>query len=124
MSHYNKLGKDDIVKILETKVHKLSYIHQISNTIKSISNIDELLEYALSQALNSLESESGSIFLLNTETTELELSISKGRSFDELKGIKKRLGEGITGLVAKDGKPVLVKNINDDPRFKKCSKKI
>ena len=52
----DNMAKSDIVKILETKVHKLSYIHHISNTIKSISNIDELLEYALSQALHSLES--------------------------------------------------------------------
>jgi len=124
---YNRLhdvmNDKDTVKTLETRVHKLSYIHHVSNTIKSIQNIDDLLEYALLQALNSLESESGSIFIWDSTKNELELKLSKGRSFEELKGIKKRLGEGIVGLVAKEGKPLLVKNINNDPRFKKCNTK-
>jgi len=115
----NKMSYQDLVKNLETKVDKLSFIHQVSHSINSMQNIDELVNYALDQALNALESTAGSIFLWNDTTAQLELNVSKGRSVEELKGIRKRLGEGIAGFVAKDGKPVIVKNIHKDPRFQK-----
>lgn len=116
-SYVNRMEYNDLVKNLQTKIHKLSYIHQVSHNINSMQNIDDLLEYALSESLRSLESESGSIFLWDEETKELELKVSNGRSSEELRGLKKRLGDGVAGIVARDGKPMLVKNVDDDPRI-------
>jgi two-component system, NtrC family, sensor kinase len=116
----NTMEYNDLVKNLQTKIHKLSYIHQVSHSINSMQSVEELLEYALSESLRSLESESGSIFLWDEDTKELELKVSHGRSSAELRGLKKRLGDGVAGIVARDGKPMLVKNVHDDPRV--CTK--
>ncbi len=108
----------DIVEKLERKVSKLAYIHQVSHTINSIQSVEELLDYALSESLLALESDAGSIFLWDPEKEELELVVSRGKIKKELKGLKKKLGEGVAGFVAKDGKPLLVKDVKDDPKLK------
>jgi PAS domain S-box-containing protein len=111
------MENQDLVNTLKNKIHKLSYIHQVSHAINSMESEDDLLAYTLNEALRSLESESGSIFVWNEDSKELELILSKGPTAHELKGIKKKLGDGIAGIVARDGKPILVKNIDEDPRF-------
>ena len=116
------MGYHEIVKNLERKVDKLAYIHQVSHTINSMQSVNSLLEYALFEALAALESESGSIFIWNSEKNELELIVSKGSRPCELKGVKRKLGEGIAGIVAESGEPLLVKDIQNDPRFKDKNK--
>jgi PAS domain S-box-containing protein len=112
------ITSEGILDSLKKKISKLSYLHEISHAINSFQDLDQLLDYTLSKALESLDSESGSIFLWDDKTQELLLHKIIGRDKKDLEGIKKRLGEGIAGLVAKQKKPILVKNIKTDPRFK------
>jgi two-component system sensor histidine kinase AtoS len=124
MEHTNPLiTSEGILDSLKKKISKLSYLHEISHTINSIQDMDQLLGYTLTNALESLDSQSGSIFLWDEKTQELRLHKIIGRDKKELEGIKKRLGEGIAGLVAKQKKPILVKDIKTDPRFKSNSDK-
>ena len=111
------ITSQSILDSLKKKVHKLSYLHEVSHRINTIQNIDELLDYALTTALSSLSSASGSIFLWDEESEQLCLKRVIGKNKKELEGITQRLGEGISGLVAKEKRPVLVKNIKTDPRF-------
>jgi len=112
------ITSEGILDSLKKKISKLSYLHEISHAINSFQELDDLLDYTLSKALESLDSESGSIFLWDDKTEELLLQKIIGRDKKDLEGIKKRLGEGIAGLVAKQKKPILVKDIKTDPRFK------
>ncbi|MFC1809021.1 ATP-binding protein [Candidatus Omnitrophota bacterium] len=124
MTEHNPLiTSEGILDSLKKKISKLSYLHEISHSISSFQDVDELLDYTLSKALESLDSQSGSIFLWDDEAQELRLHKIIGRDKKQLEGIKRRLGEGIAGLVAKQKKPILVKDIKTDPRFGKDHEK-
>lgn len=77
-----------------------------------------MLEYALHKVLDVLEMDAGSVYLLDEKRGVLTVAVSHGlseaarRDFDNL-----RLGEGLSGRVALDGVPIVVRNLMDDPRL-------
>jgi diguanylate cyclase (GGDEF)-like protein len=64
-----------------------------------------------------LRSESWSLFLMNQQTNELTLEICKRGRGDASKSVHYRLGEGGVGWVAENGRPLLLTDTSQDPRF-------
>ena len=94
-------------------------VSQFADIIAAMSvskDIKELLELALNRTLQALSSDRGSIFLAGDDGKELFLRWAYNINSEE-KDIRKKVGEGIVGKVAKDMEPVLVKDIRYDPRF-------
>jgi GGDEF domain-containing protein len=58
-----------------------------------------------------------SLFLISHERQELYLGISQGSVAKKMREIRLKLGEGISGWVAEQGKPVLVPDVAYDKRF-------
>ncbi|NOX97198.1 MAG: GAF domain-containing protein [Nitrospirae bacterium] len=104
---------------LSKKIKPLSHLYEISKAISSSLDLKKVLELTLDKCLDSLESEAGSIFLLDEEGKELILKTVRGPKEVSLHDVKQRLGEGISGLVASNGKPLLVTDIENDPHFRK-----
>lgn len=82
-------------------------------------NLKVLLSSALTRCMDIVESKSGSIFLLDDGGRELVLKVACWPKRKSLEDIRQRLGEGVAGWVASRREPILVKDINEDPRFKK-----
>lgn len=80
-------------------------------------NIRELLKSALNVCMDMVKGNSGSIFLWDDRGQELVLKIAHNGRGKSLEGIRQKLGEGISGLVASKKEPLLVENIDRDPRF-------
>ncbi len=59
-----------------------------------------------------------SIFLLNPEENVLVLEASRGRLGEQVHQARYRVGEGITGWVAQNGKPVRTRDPRNDPRWR------
>jgi len=78
--------------------------------------VDVLLDSIANSAKNILNSEASSI-LLYDDSGNLRFAHTTGKKAAELKGMIVRPGEGITGWVAMEGKPLLVNDVKDDPRF-------
>ena len=81
-------------------------------------NIESLLSVSLKKTLNLFHAKRGSIFLLHDNGKKLNLQTSQGMKIKEENLIVKRMGHGIVGRVAQLKKPLLVKNISKDKRFK------
>ncbi|MDD5729700.1 MAG: ATP-binding protein [Candidatus Omnitrophica bacterium] len=83
---------------------------------------DSFLKYFLNRALKEIMSvihaECGSLFLFDTEHQELILNAFYDSKELHIKGLKHRIGEGVSGKVADIKLPVLVKDINSDSRFR------
>lgn len=79
--------------------------------------LKDILFLTLNRCMQSVNAGSGSIFLLDEEKEELVLEIVKNRENLHLEGIRKRLGEGISGRVALERKPLLVEDIRGDSSF-------
>ncbi len=99
--------------------NRLSHLYETSKAISSSFDLKEVLELTLDKCLDSLESEAGSIFLLDKDKKELVLKAVRGPKEISLRNVKQKLGEGISGLVASKGEPLLVTDIEKAPRFRK-----
>jgi GAF domain-containing protein len=62
-----------------------------------------------------------SIMLSDELTRDLRIKCAKGIPEKVIKMTRAKIGEGISGWVALEGKPLLVKDIENDPRFRRKS---
>jgi len=111
-----------LIERLEKEKVKLEIIMDAYNRIGGIYDLDELADFVTSRALQIAEAERSSLMVIDEKTQELVLKGSKGMEKDKLTTLRVRIGEFIAGWVAKQGEALLVRDIDDDPRFKLASK--
>ncbi len=80
--------------------------------------MEKYLETVLNQCLDILESDSGSILLLDNCGQEIIVRVARGKNKDSILGTKVKFGEGISGLVAAEKKPLLVEDARKDSKVK------
>jgi len=91
----------------------------LENVNEKKSFIKVILNNTLKELMSSLGADCGSLFLFDSENKELVLEAFYNSVNLTIRGLRKRIGEGITGVVAKATTPVLVKNLDEDNRFKR-----
>jgi PAS domain S-box-containing protein len=117
--HSKKDKKDKREEYLRKELKRLFHLYEITKVVSSSLDLKEILGLTLDKCLDSLESEAGSIFLLDEKKKELALKAVRGPKEVSLGDVKQRLGEGISGLVASNGRPLLVTDIEKNPLFRK-----
>ncbi|MFH1602629.1 MAG: HD domain-containing phosphohydrolase [Pseudomonadota bacterium] len=80
-------------------------------------NLDELLIEILMAAQEVLSFQHCAVALLEPSREELTVRAALGYDEGVTKGLRIRLGEGITGRVAQTGKPLLVQDVTKDPNY-------
>src|SRR5271155_2265231 len=83
----------------------MSLLYQVSNVIHSTLDSQEALQLIVSEAVRVTYASSGSLVLINPNTSFLEIHAAQNLSSTARK-LKLRVGEGITGWVARHGRPV------------------
>ena len=101
----------------ETEV--LKTLLEVSRLISSNYPIPKVIKRICGKLRKLLHTDDCSIMILNEKSRELAFSESSGLTRWEMKNIKFALGEGVAGWVAKHKKPVLIEDVNQDPRFKR-----
>ena len=101
---------------LKAKYDRLNLLYQVGNVIHSTLEPQEALQLIVDQAVLLMRAASGSMVLINPTTGFLEIVASCGL-FPEAANLKLRVGEGITGWVARTGKPALVADVSKDSRY-------
>lgn len=81
--------------------------------------VKDFLIITLKEIMSLLDSECGSLFLFDQDKKELVLDSYFNSREINVKNIKKRAGEGVSGKVMEIKAPVLVRDIDSDPRFRK-----
>ncbi|MGM0608614.1 MAG: HD-GYP domain-containing protein [Candidatus Muiribacteriota bacterium] len=105
-------------KLLDAKIQELAELHNISNAINSILDVERLLDMVLSVTVDVLKVGRVSLFLFDDKKENLVLKISKGLKKELVNNLKIKVGEGIIGRVAETGEPLLIKDIEKDlPEF-------
>lgn len=113
----NELELNDLSKQMVNDYAELSLLYDISNIFASTFNAADASKYILERLCDIIEVERASLMLLDKETRELKIIFAKGIPDDVAKEIRVKPGEGIAGWVAKEGKPLLVKDIKDYPEL-------
>jgi len=101
---------------LKTRYERLELLYQVSNVIHSTLEPQEAMELIIQEAVRVTRAASGSVVLVNPTTGFLEIEASHGLPANAA-SLKLRVGEGITGWVARTGQPARVDNVTADPRY-------
>lgn len=102
---------------LRKRIMELSLLYDFDKEISSNVNIYQIGNWLLEHCLEGLEAKSGSILLWNEKENCLKMLQAKGMPSDVARTLKISLGEGIAGWVAENKEPLLIQNLDTDPRF-------
>ncbi|MDD5746473.1 MAG: GAF domain-containing sensor histidine kinase [Candidatus Omnitrophica bacterium] len=80
--------------------------------------MEKFLELMLNQCLDILESDSGSVLLLDKNNRDIVVRVARGRHKTSILGERLRVGEGISGWVAQQRRPLLVEDVSKEERIK------
>jgi signal transduction histidine kinase len=106
---------EDLSK-LAARFERLNLLYQVSNVIHSTLDSQEALQLIVSEAVRLMRAASGSVVLINPTSGFLEIHASHNLPAIATK-LKLRVGEGITGWVARSGKPARVGDVTLDQRY-------
>jgi signal transduction histidine kinase len=106
----------DELSELKARYERLLLLHQVGNVIHSTLEPQEALQLILNEAVRLMRASSGSLVLVNPTTGFLEIQVSHGLPANA-QALKLRVGEGITGWVARTGKPARVGDVTQDRRY-------
>lgn len=112
----SKNSKKELTE-LRSKVSDLSSLIEISIIINSTLELDDLVRLVMEKAQSVMKAEASSVMLINPDGKSLECTLALGEVGDQIKKMQLKMGEGIAGWVASQGKPQIVSDVAADPRF-------
>lgn len=95
---------------LEEIIRQFTVIHEISQVIGSELENETLIKQIISETVSLLEAETVSVMLRDDDGC-LRIKHAEGLSPEIIKNTSVKPGEGISGWVAEEGKPMLVKDV-------------
>jgi signal transduction histidine kinase len=107
---------NDELTRLQSRYERLQLLYQVSNVIHSTLEPQEAMQLIVSEAVRLMHASSGSVVLINPTTGFLEINASQNLPTAAAR-LKLRVGEGVTGWVARNGKPARVGDVARDPRY-------
>jgi diguanylate cyclase (GGDEF)-like protein len=113
----------ELLERMEREKFKLEIILQAYEKISSILKLEDLADFVADKAIQIVEAEKASLMIIDDNSQELILKGSKGIDMGKEKiQWKIKVGELIAGWVAREGKALLVSDIDSDPRFQAQAK--
>jgi signal transduction histidine kinase len=103
---------------LEDLVFKLGTLNETVELAARIPRIQDLLGQVLQTTMRAVRASTGSIMILDQESQTLRLAAARGLPEHVVSDVEVKAGEGITGEVVARGEPILVDDIDADPRLR------
>ena len=101
---------------IEKRRNELDLLFKFEKEINTVNNLDQVLEKIIEQTCTHMNSDAGSILLLEEKSGQLYFRGALGQKTQELKQLRIDVGQGIVGWVAEHAKPLIVNAPQDDPR--------
>lgn len=94
---------------------EMAIIHQVGQIVNSVLGLDELLSIIARTCAEHLSTRGCILRLLNPEAGKLEVKGSFGLDLSAIRDPAQEMGEGIAGKCAAESKPIIRKDLQDDP---------
>ncbi len=107
----------DPLRELKRTVEELAAFNEIGKTLTSTLDISEVLKIIMQKVSELLQPENWSLLLVDDRSGELYFEAAVGQGAERIRDLRIKVGEGIAGWVAREGEPVLVSDVQQDPRF-------
>lgn len=102
---------------LESRARELTTLYEIGNLLASSLDLDEVLDLVVRQAAELLDSEAGSLLLLDEGSGDLIFRISSGPAGARLIGSRIPANKGIAGAAFTENRPVISSDSQQDSRW-------
>ncbi|HDZ86227.1 MAG TPA: GAF domain-containing protein [Actinobacteria bacterium] len=127
--NFRKLSRsllEEKIKIssLNQKVHQVSALLQAGKAVNSVLDAKKVSDIILKAAFDLLGCTQGSIMLLNEKIGILKIANSYGLDKKIVAKARIKVGESISGWVAKCGKPLLLSGDINAGKYKNFAKKV
>jgi len=103
---------------------RLTELYSLSRVISSTLEPQEVLNLIIDAAVKITRASTGSLMLIDTDSGVLNIEVARGFPPKVVSDIKLKIGEGVTGWVAKEGKPLLVPDVTKDRKYIKIDKDV
>ncbi len=107
------------VENLPAYIDRLKLLYEVAVEMNKSHSAKDLLELILGKCTQIVNAKTGSVMLINKTEKCLDIMASKGINPDVAKKTRLKVGEGVTGWVAKHGKARLVNDISKDQYYVK-----
>jgi len=104
---------------LEKRLYELTAAYQIAREASSIFDLGKCLKLLVERIADLMAVDIVSIMLIDKEKSELMVKLARGLDAKIIRDAKIKVGEGVSGWIAKTGKPLLIKDIGKDKRFQR-----
>jgi len=102
---------------LAAAVKRQNSLINAGRAMSGILSISELLDYFIGVAADELDVERASLMLVDEKSGEMRIAAHRGLNSEVACKVRLKIGDGIAGWVAREGKPILVKDVESDPRI-------
>ncbi|MBI1388426.1 MAG: GAF domain-containing protein [bacterium] len=96
---------------------ELTLLHKVSQWMDDCAGLEFVAEPVLKALSEDLELTQGSIAIFNRYTNEIVIEASYGLSQSQRERGRYRIGEGITGRVVREGRPMTAPSVSHEPEF-------
>lgn len=100
----------------ENLIRRLSRLVEVSVTLNSTLDPNKLLKFIIDTAAELLDCEAASVLLYNEKRGELIFATATGSDPNKLAQIPVPLEGSIAGTIFRENKPLVINNVQEDPR--------
>jgi sigma-B regulation protein RsbU (phosphoserine phosphatase) len=90
---------------------------RIGSELSTRLAVDELLPQIIDSLREVVPYDAGGIFLVDSETGQIEGQVLRGYEVDALHQVRQKVGQGLMGVVIQTGKPLRVADVEHDSRY-------
>lgn len=113
-----------LIENLKDKASRLNALFEIGNALNSTLKLEDLLDLIIDKAIEVTNASSGSIMLCDRKEGILIIRSARGLSAEAMKNTRLKIGEGVTGWVAREGKGLIVPDVTKDERYRSVNEKV
>lgn len=103
--------------VLSRRVAELNALHEVSAALSTTSELPKLFQSILHLATGVVGADHGSVMLIDQDRGVLTVVAAHGQGCRQFEGTQLPIGESIAGWVAAHGEPLLIDDVEADPRF-------
>ncbi len=108
---------EERIKNLEEKVKKLETIQYLTLLLNKSNDLKEILDLMLDKCIELTNADTGSIMFKEENSDELKFVTYRGFKKEKVDKFKIKIGEGLTGVVFKEGVPKIVNDVSINPFY-------
>jgi len=113
---------DSVSKSATEDTSRLTLLYEVAEQVNSTLQLSECLDRIIDGAYRIFGAEKVSLMLLDDQTGEMRICAARNVPEEVIANTRVKLGDGLSGKVAQSGEPLVVTDVEDDPRFRRKSK--